>query len=295
MKPIIVVGTQRSGTTLLRTMLAQHSQLAVHPQEPQFFLELYKQFGTQPVETQRLIDHVVGHKYRLEEIDPAGLHHHLPNTTATLSQLIQAYFAVWLNGDTSRRPVIKHPHLVFYLDGILELFGDAQIINLVRDPRANVSSQRARWSHLSVWECASLWHKAIQASQQFAQQHPHTLLSIRYEDLVLEPTATLQKVCEFLSLSYEPAMETFNLPFRTFSAGGKTKDVTFTQPDPSRLTRWKTQLSPLDVRLIEKRCHPAMAQWHYSLTRPSTPFLPYAGRYLVEQARYVAKQAIRSI
>lgn len=296
MTPIIVVGARRSGTTLLRTMLTQHPQLAVHPDEPQFFLELYQKFGEQSIDTTHLIDYVVRHPYCVTAVDPAGLHHHLPTPTTTLPQLAQAYLATWLT-DPTQHPVLKHPRLVFYLNGVCRLFPNAKIINLVRDPRANVASQRARWPHLSVWECASWWHNALHASQQFQQQHPQTSLTIRYEDLVLKPTATLQQICHFLNLPYTAAMEDFHLQIRSFSASHKNeaKTISYTRPEPSRLNRWQTQLSNLDIRLIEKRCHPFMAQWQYTPSQPTTPPLPYVLRWLTETTAYSAKQIKRRL
>lgn len=45
LQPILVFGCRRSGTTLLRSMLAQHPDLLVHPKEPQFILTLRDRFG----------------------------------------------------------------------------------------------------------------------------------------------------------------------------------------------------------------------------------------------------------
>ncbi|MCP4166576.1 MAG: sulfotransferase [Chloroflexi bacterium] len=68
-KPTIVVtGCQRSGTTLVRSILAQHPDLSVHPSEPQFILELWKRYGPVIDDVPAAIDYVNLHRYKAESI-----------------------------------------------------------------------------------------------------------------------------------------------------------------------------------------------------------------------------------
>ncbi len=46
--PFFIIGTQRGGTTLLRLMLNQHSELGIPP-ESHFLLPILDRFSTQPL------------------------------------------------------------------------------------------------------------------------------------------------------------------------------------------------------------------------------------------------------
>ncbi|GIW73580.1 MAG: hypothetical protein KatS3mg103_0102 [Phycisphaerales bacterium] len=156
----------------------------------------------------------------------------------------------------------KTPRHVFRIDDILGAFPDAQVVCMVRDPRAVVASyrdwknqggfdfekdpghkqtleadhQRARRSYHPVI-IASLWNgamrSALAAHERFGGQRVRLE---RFEDLVSDPQAGMGDLLAWLGLPFDPAvlhMPMSNSSYERFTEGqGVSK-----QP----IDRWKPQ------------------------------------------------------
>jgi hypothetical protein len=68
------------------------------------------------------------------------------------------------------------------------------------------------------------------------------LAEVRYEDLVRRPEAELARLCEFLGLTYDPAMLTYD------------RDTTYSKPDPSLAEQWRRKMTTREVQLVEAAC-----------------------------------------
>ena len=210
--PILIVGSPRSGTTLLRTILDQHPDLLVHPNEPQFILELYRRYGKTLRDVSAAVNHIAVHRYVPDSVDRQMLRAACDHTNhSSLRQVIACYLNVW-GGDKilSHRIVLKDPNFTYDLDFVHELFSQAHIVHIVRDPRANVSSQRTRWPQFTVWECAMRWRDAVRSARQYQAGNRMTFTELRYEDLLLAPERTLQNLCHALDIPYKDILLSFN-------------------------------------------------------------------------------------
>lgn len=82
---------------------------------------------------------------------------------------------------------------------------DIRVLHLVRDGRAVVNSYMRKYGSFQLalrrWGSTSVW--ALRHRSKFARD---SWLRVRYEDLALAPVNTLAEVCEFVGLSYDPAM-----------------------------------------------------------------------------------------
>ncbi|GAB4581818.1 MAG: sulfotransferase [Anaerolineales bacterium] len=295
--PIIITGCRRSGTTLLRTMLEQHSKLYVHPQEPQFIQQLARRFGPQIHAPHTAVDLILSHPYCPPVVTAPSFQTVLQGRPSlSLPELIQAYLTVWAGEHLqTRHPVLKDPAWIFHLDWVQAWFPQGKIIHIVRDPRANVSSQRARWPKASVYECAIWWRDAVRAGHTLALQKPQVCFELIYEALVTEPEETLSRLCDFLAIPFEPQMLTFDLDTPTYAPGEAPKRTRFTRPDPARLQLWQDHLSPADIRLIEKICAPEMTWWHYLPSTPPVSPLALTGKYLLQRSSFTLLKTARTL
>ncbi len=268
--PIVIVGSPRSGTTLLRTILNQHPDLLVYPDEPQFILEMYQRYGTTVRNVPAAIAYLAEHRYVPDSVGRETLQVTcLQAGPVPLRYIIACYLRVW-GGDNlaAHRIVLKHPELVLHLDLVNELFPEAHIVHIVRDPRANVSSQRARWPQFTVWECSMKWRNAVQAALKWQDSGKTSFSELRYEDLLLTPEQTLRTLCQSLNIPFTAEMLSFNQRETVYTSGGIAEEKKFTAPDPSRLTAWQDRMSTLDICLIEACCKKEMALWDYKLEQP---------------------------
>lgn len=212
--PVIVVGTDRSGTTLLRLILNCHPSIAI-PHESWFLIDLL-QAGV--------------HKHEL-----AGAH------LAAAIELIcaQPRFEEWATTEHDLRVAIAAQagfesfsafvEFVFRLEvGDVAIWGDktpehlahvselataltnARFIALVRDPRdVGPSLLALRWRGHDVYSVAHYlrrsWRQLVDAASALGPR----LLTIRYEDLVLDRQRTTSRICDFLGVDYAPEMDDF--------------------------------------------------------------------------------------
>lgn len=231
---VFVVGASRSGTTLLARVLGRHG-CAATLQESHCFGDLWDPATP---------DAVLAHPYRLAatlwarqraEIwggEPTAedwlradrLVRELEATAApTASSLFLGFARATARSAGKTVAVEQTPRNIFYAERLLEIYPEARFVEIVRDPRAVLLSQRQRWRMRFLgapnvpWREAlrtlvnyhaltmtRMWLAALKAGDRLVG-HPR-YLRIRYEDLTRDPEATVRRVCEFLRWPFEPAM-----------------------------------------------------------------------------------------
>ncbi|MBX3014596.1 MAG: sulfotransferase [Caldilineaceae bacterium] len=213
---LFLVGCPRSGTTLLQSMLATHSQILSFP-ESHFLLVtsrswlsrvLYKMGIVSPAQRTRL------HQF-LTEIGEPALYHHFPRYDrrislyltrfgATLDQLtLNQQKRVWLE---------KTPGHLYYIAQWERVIQDAKFIHLLRNGADTIASLYAvancypnAWgNHADLDQCIRTWQHCYALSQHYQAQPNHLL--VHYEALVTEPEQSLQTICQFIGLPFEPRM-----------------------------------------------------------------------------------------
>jgi hypothetical protein len=100
--------------------------------------------------------------------------------------------------------VNKTPSDAFMWQRILRCWPDARFIFLLRHPAAVTASwSRAQpeWPRPRVVENVLRYMVAVEAART-----RHGGLTLRYEDLTREPERELRRICEFISVPWEPAM-----------------------------------------------------------------------------------------
>ncbi|UFP95420.1 sulfotransferase family protein [Gloeobacter morelensis] len=232
---IFVVGNSRSGTTMMGRILARHPEIFTF-HELHFFEEMFaakeqaKSLASQEAARlfARLIDmQRVGY---LQQRDPNQF---LAEAEGCISQAgaasltAPAVFEAFLKYETAlndgRIACDQTPRNVYYLPEILRIYPQARIINMVRDPRDVLLSQKRRWQRrflsgnktplresLRTWvnyhpiTISRLWNAAIRAAER-EQPHPR-IFHLRFEDVVAEPEGTVRSLCDFLELQYSQSM-----------------------------------------------------------------------------------------
>lgn len=214
--PFFVVGADRSGTTLLRLYLNAHPHLAI-PSESWFLIDLFRAFPDPmplaPDDVERTIAIVTGHRRYRDgwHVPAAALRERLraaaPPTPATF---VDTLFRLEVGAAKSVRWGDKTPEYVSHVAAIEQHFPRAQFVHIVRDGRdVFLSLSQRRWKDRgwSPFEIGRYWSAAVKdAAAAEARLGPERFLRVRYEDLVLDTEATLEGVCAFLGVPFEPVM-----------------------------------------------------------------------------------------
>lgn len=298
--PIFIVGASRSGTTLIRRILNGHSAVSIAP-ETHYFDDLRPRLGQRAVKPLERADQELVERYFLalgdmaygQEGDPSRSTiavADLREEARSLGATPDAYFAAFCRLRMRRlgrsRWGEKTPRHVFRMDEMRAAWPDAQVVCLVRDPRAVVASyrdwkrgkapsksaDRARVTRsYNVVLTSLLVNGAMAAEERALRDHGHRYIRlVRYEDVVREPEAAARALAEWLGLEYEPAMLDVPDMYSSYD------DV---QPGISSVPveRWRRKLSDTEISVIQTCCRGTMDRNGY-LREPVSPPLSELAR-----------------
>ena len=186
------------------------------------------------------------------------------------------------------------PRNIFYAEALLERFPSSHVIQMIRDPRAVLLSQKNRWrqrrlgaANIPIWNAirvfinyhpitmSRLWLKAYEAADR-VDGHPR-FARIRFEEFVSEPRASTMRICEWIRLDYEekmldvPNIGSSNVPHNP-SKFGISIDVT---------DRWRVGLSKADTWICQRILGSVLEEAGYKTVNTGVPVLGIAWRLLV--------------
>ena len=297
LRPILIVGCPRSGTTLLQLMLHAHPRIAIPP-ENRFVFPVYarrERFGdlTRRRNRNRVASFIIDRRWsRLDHlgVDPTDLRQRMAQADPMIGSLLAAVFEAYAARFDKPRWGDKRPAYIDRLDVVLRLFPDAQIIHVIRDGRDCVSSlKRMPWWRRSTYAAIRTWVDAIDngararatlAADQYAE--------VRYEDLVAAPEPELRRLAAWLGEEFDPAMLAPHRMSSVAVPAGKTwHRNTRREVNATAVRRWASDLEPWELRLMEAVAGDRLRRHGYALSSGHRPAPPpvHLARYAYEVLR----------
>lgn len=190
--PAFLVGFPRSGTTLLDTMLGAHPDLRVLEEPP-------------------TLQALVGLAGRMPRGYPDAL---ADMSAADRNTLAASYDAVVpaRTGSKGTRILDKNPLGSVHLGLIRRVFGDTPVLFMVRHPcdvvlscfltNFDLNPGTANFFRLST--TVEFYCRVMELWQGYQRVLRTRVETVRYEDLMAEPEATLRRVLSFMGLSWVP-------------------------------------------------------------------------------------------
>jgi hypothetical protein len=288
-RPVFLVGFPRSGTTLLRLMLHSHPRIAM-PHETGFLPEAYlerKRFGdlTQEANRRRLARFIVERKasrFHLLGLDPAVVTERIVSAPPTLGSALAAVYSAYAERFGKPRWGDKRPSLVRWIDVVLRLFPDAQIINIVRDGRDPIASLLDMpWNTKDMYYWVAHWCAAVDAAARAQKRLPaDSYCQVRYEDLVASPEAELRRLCDYLGETYDPAMTEPNRLAETIVPRSKSWHQRTRDPvTTTRIGTWAQRLEPWQIQVCEAAMGERLRSLGYELSGAGRPAVTHRIRY----------------
>jgi hypothetical protein len=206
-RPILIVGCPRSGTTLLRDLLRAHSRITI-PDESLSLPAILRVHGD-PADSRaarRLASDLLASsgisRWRLPLV-PGDLEHH-----RSFGTMVAAVYEEWARMDDKPRWGEKTPQYVLDLPAMRRIFPGAQVIHIIRDPCAVTASLLARpWGPATARGVAQEWRRCVLAGRRDGRPlGADGYHELRYEALVAHPEPVLRALCAFLGERYEPQM-----------------------------------------------------------------------------------------
>lgn len=200
---IFLIGSPRSGSTMLQRMVASHSQIATHPEPhlitPLNYLGYYQTVDKAPY------DHINAAQALREFAQelPHGEEDYLDACRAYASTL----YGRVLSKLGGTHFLDKTPAYGLILPFLTKLYPHAKYIVLTRHPLAvwhSVAHSFFEGNYALAQQTNPVMSEHVPAIGQFIIDKPVPFVHVRYEDVVQNPEAQMQRIFEHLGLPFEP-------------------------------------------------------------------------------------------
>jgi len=295
-KPIFILGSHKSGSSLVRSLLDGHPDLFVIPSESHYF---------------QLTGHCVDFKMRrsepkqlslAEKIDKmaAYIHHENMNNDPHGAVMIENRYNenrflsyIQHNEDIDERELfslyLRAYHVALYgtdlADNIrvveksiehaefapllLKWFPDAKFIHIVRNPYATlVASRNTGWQ--KGYPYLGTYLESLRNSNCNLFHNMKCIDNykvIRYEDLVSDAQSVMQGIAEHLEIPMNDIMLQPTLCGENW-AGNSSSNKKFTGINSSPTSKWMDSIKDLEVVLTNRVSRPIFTHFKYELLSP---------------------------
>ena len=272
-EPFFIIGSARSGTTMLRLMLNDHPRLRI-PRETAFLPQLIGQFSPNlPLseDDQRLAFELVSNHWKWEiwATNPERLRDTISSLQQPLlCQLIDSIYRNCSNPKNKPRWGDKTLSCTEKVEHMHQVFPNAKFIHVIRDARdvclsihnAYLQDTNSSWrkNGQNISDAANFWCRRVDFGIKARRKLDSDLyLEIKYEDLVLKTEETLEKICTFIGEKYDSRMLNFykNGAIEEMDTSKPQNNQyhkkTLRPPKPSDVYRWRKEMSLVNIALVE--------------------------------------------
>jgi sulfotransferase family protein len=283
-----VAGQAKSGTTLLVALLDSHPELLVLPEETAYFATVLTKYAPRGrraqfdyLTKQSLSNVLFGgpckwgkrsyetfprekffQTFERAAFDPANAQEDL------LVLMVKAYAATLERSlDTVTRWVEKTPANRNHVSAIADRFPHAKILITLRDPRAILAAQIAlektrQTGRFSTYYVIAHWRVAAKLAKRVRDGAVPGLI-VQYERLACEPARTMEEVCGYLGIAFDPDTVLTPTKVGRFWSGNSAARTSFSQISTEPVTRWERELSNDEVGWVEWHCRDLMPEFGY--------------------------------
>ena len=265
--PLFITGVQRSGTTLLRTILCAHPDIWVS-----YECAAYKIVADQ-YRDGILRDQIDAFVVALCSVRRFDLWHlESDNIRNALIQLNLARIpfrtaidlVATLNLQAFKPDAkvfgFKNPHGIYHLPYIWELYPNARVINIVRDPRGILASEKSRRNKTAGFKPASTINTVAKRYARMvgvhkAAQGDPRYMCLNYSDLVSNFEPTIAAVLSFIGVDFNTDVLDYDRNARSNTLTPQSEMYlharTLQKPDPARLFAFRDALTVQEQAALE--------------------------------------------
>jgi hypothetical protein len=214
--PVFIIGSPRSGTSILAWSLAQNGEFWTSLESDL----LFNLFGKRQIQSayEKSVGRPEGSWLSAQGVTQAELSKHI-------GAGLDALFAGRSEG---RRWIDQTPVNTLLVDVLAEMFPSAKFIHILRDGRRVVHSmvhflngvepavrqQMEQEGRAPAWAidfrmACKTWRRYVEIASDFERQHPSRCLMIENEKLVSDPHAGFRRMFEFLGAEHQDASADF--------------------------------------------------------------------------------------
>lgn len=272
--PIFIVGCGRSGTTLLRLMLNNHSRIAI-PEETWYFPDLEKEkdilIGDGSGDwRERIADRVLDIcKVHFPHLNKDELNNILKDLSLSdWPKIVSVVNLAFACSQNKPRWGDKTPGYVIHLPVIKKLFPDAKILHIIRDGRDVVPSLLKHWTvgpqTNDFLETVYYWKNHVKRGRVDGPYYfGKDYMELKYEQLVSNPEKVLRSICDFIGEEFEENMLKTNANAGSFVPQWEWHKNTNKPINKERVELWRQKMSRYELCLFHLEAGGILKQLDY--------------------------------
>lgn len=263
--PFFIVGSARSGTTLLRMVLDSHPDVGVPP-ESRFIVELYQ--GRDRVSVDTTLDRLERHpRFRLWDLPIEAVSKELPDSPELpYAEVMAGAYRAYVRREGKTRWGDKTPRYVEAIPLLARLWPQARFIHLVRDGR-NVALSYADvpFGPKTVGAAARLWGERVRDGVAEGRAvGADRYLELHYEDLVEDPEEEIKNICAFLDLAFDEVMLSYEDQARARALQrARHYNPNVMRPPIKQVRSWEEKMAPGQIEMFEATAGDVLSELGY--------------------------------
>jgi len=263
-----ILGTQRSGTTLLRLILNSHKLVSI-PEEASFLKFALKKNKYSLANKNKIYKYLIN-DYQLNKWNlPKEKIKEILSMSNTNIDLISNFYSTYKNFFSKKLVGDKTPPFIRYLSILNDYYPEAKYIFIVRDGRDSFLSLRNRNHHSAksfvlgglewkIKNCLILKNLNNISSDK--------KIIIKYEDLIKNPQKIIIDVCGFLNIEFQKDMLQFWKNSKDFIDKNHSSKI-FKPIDSTNLNKWKIGLTDKEIKKFQYYAEPLLKKYDYEIKK----------------------------
>jgi LPS sulfotransferase NodH len=269
--PVFVVGSPRSGTTLLYHMLLSAGRFAIYRAETHVFNVLAPRFGDARTAADRaaMTDAFIrSDMFRVSGLEQAAFRADIERSCRNPGDFLRLFMEAICRTQVMDRWAETTPVHVLHVREIKATIPEALFIHVVRDGRdVAVSMMKQGWVRPFPWHreaperaAGAFWAWVVEAGERASRGYERDFLRVRYEDLTAAPQPTLDRIAAFVD---QPLVHEEIL--RAGVGSVSRPNTSFPGQTSSFHGRWKAELTESRARALEAMLAPVLARQGYDV------------------------------
>jgi len=246
---LFIIGTPRSGSTMLERMLESHSEIYGRP-EPHLMTPL-AHLGYWANVEKAPYDHVLAAESTRQFVDD------LPNRESDYYDACRAYadilYGRMLEPSGKRYFLDKTPAYGLVVPFLANLYPQARYVVLTRHPLAIFSSFANSFfdgDYQLAQEYNPLLNRYVPVMAWFLRERPVPMIHVRYEDITREPEKKVREILDFLDLPFEEGCVEYGRKEPEAKGLGDPLGVKqHTRPVTTSIAKWAEELANDQTKL----------------------------------------------
>lgn len=281
MKMVFIGGCPRSGTTLLASLISNHSKIIAVP-EAHFRIELMRKLeNTKPeniFEKIKFLENNLSFGTWNIKLPSEETFRNKPDELSNYAFVYQILIKEFCRKfypekrDTYSCVVDHNPDNVKIAFQLKKHFSKSSFIHIIRDGRAVASSAiRLNWGPNNIYDAVTFWLINLSFGFRAVSYFDNEGHEIYYEDILENPGSHLKKIIQKLDIDFESTqLSSGGLVLPEFT---KNQHRLINKPlNRGQISAWKKKLTPRQIYVFEKMSEDMLVMLGFSMENLNVPF-----------------------